>query len=106
MNLPQEAKSKLAVSIGMAKSPASSTTGGVSGCEPSGDWLRVGTWRFQFDRIVAVGRTNTTLDLWFDIGMIVELTLRSGVEDSQAIEAILKKKDLTGFVQSVFVKHL
>jgi hypothetical protein len=38
--------------------------------------------------------------------MIVELTLRSGVEDSQAIEAILKKKDLTGFVQSVFVKHL
>jgi len=105
MNLSQWDKSKLAASIGAAKSPASSTTVGVSGSEQFGDWLKAGTWRFPVDRIAVMGQQISTFNVWLDAGLVVELTLRDDVEPERAIQAILNKKDLTPLVTFVNVRQ-
>ena len=105
MLLSQEAQSKLAASIGAAKSPASSTTVGVSGSALSGDWLKAGDCRFPAERIAVIGPEISTLNVWLDAGLVVELGLREEVQPERAIKAIFSKEDLTPLVTSVHVRQ-
>ena len=103
MRLSEPEQSKLAESIRLGRSPASSSTGGVSGYEQFGGWLQVGTWCIPKERMTLIGTFDGDIKIWMDCGLTLSLTLRSNVDFYLAQRAILSEQDITKLVQTVSV---
>jgi hypothetical protein len=52
-----------------------------------------------------VAEQGSTLNVWLDAGLVIELGLRSGVAVDRAIETMLTKPDLTPLVTCVNVRQ-
>ena len=106
MNTLNPGPSKLAVSIGAATSPPSSSTGGVSGSAPFGDWLVVGRAAIDQKRAVAMeSATLHGLSISLDTGHVAALELIDGEDAQNAIADLIAGKDISAKVKTVSIRN-
>jgi hypothetical protein len=78
---------------------------GASGSAQSEGWVRAGTWLFPRERIAVMGHELGAIRIWLDAGLVVELTLRDGVDPIKAEVSTLSQADVTALVEEVNVRQ-